>query len=223
MNGLRSTIGIYSFHELKKLWPFLNMPIRPGIICSGMKLILLTKTLTGTLVELRRLSTWGFILTTSTGTVELKFLKCGCLQLDNMRDNLFQPQRTAEGSVSSSHNANNALDRNPPTMSEVCDTPITNNHTIAWWRPALCGWNVAINIKVAIVRQMIKPNPLYTGVLYNEWYYSLRYMYAWYMYNVGLFIVSHFVFDWGLLNFILLHVVFIKWQCWFSELISPPQ
>ena len=38
------------------------------------------------------------------------------------------PQRNAKGSVSSSHNANNALDRNPPTMSEVCDTPITNNH-----------------------------------------------------------------------------------------------
>ena len=45
---------------------------------------------------------------------------------------------------------------------------------------------------------MIKLNPLCE--LYNEWYYSLRYMYAWYMYNVGLFIVSHFVFDWGLLS-----------------------
>ena len=33
-------------------------------------------------------------------------------------------------------------------------------------------------------------------------------MYAWYMYNVGLFIVSHFVFDCGVLNFILL--VFIR-------------
>ena len=44
----------------------------------------------------------------------------------------FLPQRTAEGSVSSSHNTNNdnnALDRNLPTMSEVCDTPITNNHS----------------------------------------------------------------------------------------------
>ena len=37
-----------------------------------------------------------------------------------------KPQRTAEGSVSSS---DNALDRNPPTMSEVCDTPITNNNS----------------------------------------------------------------------------------------------
>ena len=25
-------------------------------------------------------------------------------------------------------NVDNALDRNPPTVSEVCDTPITNNH-----------------------------------------------------------------------------------------------
>ena len=56
MNGLRSTMRIYGFHELKKLWPFLNTPIRPGIIHSGMKLSLLTETLTGTLVELRRLS-----------------------------------------------------------------------------------------------------------------------------------------------------------------------
>ena len=43
-------------------------------------------------------------------------------------DNRLLPQRTTEGSVSSSYNANNALNRNPPTMSEVCDTPITNNH-----------------------------------------------------------------------------------------------
>ena len=49
-------IGTYGFHELK-LRPFLNTPIRPGIIRSGTKLSLLTETLTGTLVELRRLST----------------------------------------------------------------------------------------------------------------------------------------------------------------------
>ena len=36
------------------------------------------------------------------------------------------PQRTAEGAVSSSHNTNNALDRNPRTLSEVRDTPIAN-------------------------------------------------------------------------------------------------
>ena len=35
------------------------------------------------------------------------------------RPHLPLPRRTAGGSVSSSHNANNALARNPPTMSEV--------------------------------------------------------------------------------------------------------
>ena len=43
-------------------------------------------------------------------------------------DNRPLPQRTTKESVSSSHKANNALDRNPPTTSKVCDTPITNNH-----------------------------------------------------------------------------------------------
>ena len=38
------------------------------------------------------------------------------------------PLGTTEGSVSSSDNTNNALDWNPPTMSEVRDTPVTNNH-----------------------------------------------------------------------------------------------
>lgn len=37
-------------------------------------------------------------------------------------------QQTAEGTVSSSDKTNNALDLNPPTMSEVRDTKITNNH-----------------------------------------------------------------------------------------------
>ena len=35
---------------------------------------------------------------------------------------------SAEETVSSSNNANNALDQNPPTMSKDCDTPITSNH-----------------------------------------------------------------------------------------------
>lgn len=43
-------------------------------------------------------------------------------------DNRSQLQRTAEGSFSSSHNANNALDQNPPTMNKDCDTPVTNKH-----------------------------------------------------------------------------------------------
>ena len=38
------------------------------------------------------------------------------------------PQLTAEGTVSSSNNTNNILDRNPPNMNKVRDTPVTNNH-----------------------------------------------------------------------------------------------
>ena len=34
---------------------------------------------------------------------------------------------STEETVSSSKNANSALDQNPPT-SDDCDTPITNNH-----------------------------------------------------------------------------------------------
>ena len=90
MKGLRSTIGIYGFHEFK-LWPFLNAPIRLGIIRSGTKLSLLTETLTGTLVELRDYphKTSVFTLETSTGTVELRILKRGCLQSDNMATDLY--------------------------------------------------------------------------------------------------------------------------------------
>ena len=44
------------------------------------------------------------------------------------QDNRSPPEQTAEGLVCSSHNANSALDRNPATVCEVCDTPITNNH-----------------------------------------------------------------------------------------------
>ena len=81
------------------------------------------------------------------------------------------PQRIAEGSVFSSDTTNNASDRNPPPMSEVRDSPITNNHggtnsptqqidTITWWRPAVSGQNVAIKIKVTIVKTNDKLNPV---------------------------------------------------------------
>ena len=65
----------------------------------------------------------------------------------------FHRSRPLSRSVSSSHNANNVLDRDPPTMSEVCDTPITNNHG---------GKNISVetsrSIKVTIVRRTIKLN-----------------------------------------------------------------
>ena len=85
-------------------------------------------------------------------------------------DNRPVPQRTAEGSGSSCHNANNALDRNPPSLRFVMHQSLTTmvvqiaqlskSDSIAWWRPAVCSWNVAINIKVTIVRQTIKLSPL---------------------------------------------------------------
>ena len=96
-------------------------------------------------IELKRLFTEDFTLTTSTGTVELRFLKRRCLWSDNIA--------TAEVTVSSSYNVIHALDRNPPITSDFCDTPITSSHggtisstkyivtilTIAWWRPAVRG------------------------------------------------------------------------------------
>ena len=84
------------------------------------------KSLTGTLVGLRWLSTYHFTLTTNrdSGTE----IPEAWMRTIRQHDNRPLPQRTASLSVSSPHNANNALDRNPPTMSEVCDTPITNNH-----------------------------------------------------------------------------------------------
>ena len=169
-SGFRSTIGIYGFHELN-LRPFLNTSIRPGIIRSGTKLSLLTETLTAWYSRIWSLSTWDFTLTTWTGTYSGIEIPEAWMSTIRQHDNWPLPRWNAKGSASSSHNAKNALDRNPPTMSEVCDTRITDNHggtnsstqyidNISWWRPAVCGRNVAINIKVTIVRQTIKLNPL---------------------------------------------------------------
>ena len=62
-----------------------NTPIRPGIIRFGTRL---TETLTGTHVGLKRLFTWDFTRTTSTGTFELRFQNCGYLPSDNNNCNL---------------------------------------------------------------------------------------------------------------------------------------
>ena len=70
--------------RLSRTQPFLDMPIRPGIIRSGRRLSLLTDTLTGTLVELKRLLAQDFTITILTGTVELRFLKPGCRRSDNL-------------------------------------------------------------------------------------------------------------------------------------------
>ena len=57
MNRLRNTVGIYviyGFQELKPK-PFLNTPIRSGIIHYAAGLGLVIETLTGTLEELKKL------------------------------------------------------------------------------------------------------------------------------------------------------------------------
>ena len=97
-------------HHCIKLRPFPNTPITPGIIGSGTKLSLLTETLTGTFVELRRLSTQDFTLTINRES-GIKIPEAWMPTI-RQHDNRLLPQRTVEGSVSSSHNANNALDRN---------------------------------------------------------------------------------------------------------------
>ena len=58
-----------------------NAPIRPGIIRFGTRL---TRTLTGTHVGLKRLFTWDFTRTTSTGTFELRFQNRGYLPSDSI-------------------------------------------------------------------------------------------------------------------------------------------
>ena len=98
--------------------------MRLCIIPSVTKLSLLTETRTGSLIELKRLFTEDFTLTTSTGTVELRFLKRGAYSQITYNSRS-PPQRSPDGSVSSSDDTISALDRNPPIM--VRDTPITNN------------------------------------------------------------------------------------------------
>ena len=80
----------------------------------------LTETVTGPLED--------FILTLSTGVVELRFLKCGYQQSHNITAdhchrgplrNQFLPLTIPTM----------LWIKNPPTMSEECDTPITNNHS----------------------------------------------------------------------------------------------
>ena len=58
--------------RLSRTQPFLNTPVRPGIIHSGRSLSLLTDTLSGTLAELKRLLAQDFTITILTGTVEFE-------------------------------------------------------------------------------------------------------------------------------------------------------
>ena len=115
--------------RLSPAQPFLNTPIRPGIIRSGRRLSSWTETLTGTLVELKRLLAEDITITILTVTVELRFLKRGCLRSGNLEtDRYHNGSLRKQFTPPPPNNANDALDRNLPTMSAVRDTPITNNH-----------------------------------------------------------------------------------------------
>ena len=48
---------------------------------------------------------------------------------DNMSTDLYHSGSLRDQFLPLTTLTNNALDRNPPTMSEVCDAPITNNHS----------------------------------------------------------------------------------------------
>ena len=78
-------------------------------------------------------------------------------------DNRPLPQRSAEGSVSSSPKANNALDRNPPTTSKVCHTPITNNHgtvvQIVWLSKSILSPDEDLQCAVETSRSISKWQP----------------------------------------------------------------
>ena len=120
-------IRIYGFHELK-LWPFLNMPIIPGSIRSGTKLSLLTEAVTGLLCRVKEAIHIRLHPNNINRDSGIEIPE-GSWSVDAYNQTTWQQISTAEDhSASCSHNANNALDRNPPTTSEVCDTPITNNH-----------------------------------------------------------------------------------------------
>ena len=93
MKGLRSTIGIYGFHEFK-LWPFLNAPIRLGIIRSGTKLSLLTETLTGTLVELRDYPHKTSVFTLETSTARDSGIENPEAWMLTIRQHAWQPTST---------------------------------------------------------------------------------------------------------------------------------
>ena len=101
--------------------------IRPDIIRPGTRLSLLTETLTGTLVQSNRAT---HIRLHSNNINKDNGIEIPEAWMPTIRQHSSRslPQRTTEGTGSSSNNANNALDRNPPTMSQVCDAPITNKN-----------------------------------------------------------------------------------------------
>ena len=132
MNGLRRTIGIkYGFHELTQTSAVSKHSNKTGHspLWNEVKFI---EQDPHWYSESRRVNEAIHIrlhpnnINRDSCRIEIPEAQMPTIR---QHDNRYLTQRTAEGSVSSSHNTNNALNGNPPTMSEVCDTLITNNHS----------------------------------------------------------------------------------------------
>ena len=106
----------------------LNTPTRPGIIRFAARSSLLTETLTGSLAELKGLFTSDFTLTTSTDTVGLRFVKRGRLRSDNTEADRHHYGQLRELFPSLIIPTTRWSETHQPCMSEVSDTPISNNH-----------------------------------------------------------------------------------------------
>ena len=129
MNGLRSTIGIYGFHGPKSQ-PFQETPMRSDIICFGTRKFIdrhphwyPSRVKEDTHI---RLHPNNINRDSEIKISEAWILTCTIRQ-HNSRS---VPKRTAEETLFYSNNASNASNRNPPTISKVRNTPITNinNH-----------------------------------------------------------------------------------------------
>ena len=118
MNGLRSTIVTYDFHK-PKLPPFLNTPTRPGIIRSGKRLGLLTEILTSTLVVIKAIYRSLHPIIVNKGS--------GIGIPEAWMPTIRQHSRPLREQFHPLIRPTIILDLNPPTMSEVRDTHITNN------------------------------------------------------------------------------------------------
>ena len=103
--------------RLSRTQPFLNTPIRPGVIRYPHWYSRRVKEVTRTRLHHNNINRDSGIEFPDAWMLTIRQVSSRPL-----------PQRTAEETVPSPDNANDALDRSPPTMSAVRDTPITNNH-----------------------------------------------------------------------------------------------
>ena len=125
MNGLRSAIVIYSFHEPKPQ-SLQKTPMRPDIIYLGTRKFIdrdphwyPNRVKEETHIRLHP----NNINRDSEIEISEAWMPTCTIRQHNSRS---VPQQTAEETLFSSNNASNASNRNPPTISKVRNTPITN-------------------------------------------------------------------------------------------------